>query len=237
MGHLHFPDGFLPFWLWGAGFVVTALITAYVLYRIRHQDTQKKIPLIGVMAAVMIVGMSFEIVPLAYHINLAIPVGILLGPGPAFIAALATNIFLALLGHGGITTIGLNTLIIGGEAFLGWLFFRIFASKKIDMRIRVFICSFVALLITHSVVLFSLAAIMPGSIHAPSSEGKIISFEPFGEKEAPDTSSTPTDNAALIRFLLPLLGLSILGSILESIIGALLINYLSTLKPDLIEKA
>ena len=38
------------------------------------------IPLVGAMAALMLVAMSSEIVPIAYHINLTVLAGILLGP-------------------------------------------------------------------------------------------------------------------------------------------------------------
>jgi hypothetical protein len=68
------------------------------------------VPLLGIVAALMIVGMSAEIVPIAYHVNLSVIGGILLGPALSAIAAFIVVIVLAMLGHGGVTVIGLNAL-------------------------------------------------------------------------------------------------------------------------------
>jgi cobalt/nickel transport system permease protein len=60
----------------------------------------------------MLAAMSVPIGPLG-HLSFAPMVGILLGPGLGFLAALVVNGILALLGHGGITVVGLNTCILG----------------------------------------------------------------------------------------------------------------------------
>ena len=67
----------------------------------------------------MLVGMSSEIIPIAYHINLTVLAGILLGPWLSIISAVIVNVMLALLGHGGVTVIGLNTLVISTEMIAG----------------------------------------------------------------------------------------------------------------------
>ena len=75
------------------------------------------------MAAVMVLGASVEIVPIAYHVNLTVFSGILLGPSLIFLATFVVNVILALFGHGGITVIGLNTLTLSIEGILGYYFF------------------------------------------------------------------------------------------------------------------
>ena len=87
-------------------------------------DVRRKVPLIGVVAALMIVAMSSEIVPIAYHINLSVIGGVLLGPRLSVIASFIVVSLLAMLGHGGITVIGLNTVVIGAEMVIGWALFR-----------------------------------------------------------------------------------------------------------------
>ena len=72
----------------------------------------------------MLVGMSTEFVPIAYHINLTVLAGIIVGPAMGFLAAFIVDLILALFGHGGITVVGLNTLIVGAECALGSLIFR-----------------------------------------------------------------------------------------------------------------
>lgn len=124
MSHIHIPDGVLPLWLWAAGWALT-LVAIVVAARFATQtDVRRKVPLVGVVAALMIVAMSSEIVPIAYHINLSVIGGVLLGPQLSIVASFIVVSLLAMLGHGGITVIGLNTLVIGAEMILGWTLFR-----------------------------------------------------------------------------------------------------------------
>ena len=55
MSHLHIPDGVLPGWLVMAGWIVTALILAFSIYRIKNTELKRKIPLIGIISALMVV--------------------------------------------------------------------------------------------------------------------------------------------------------------------------------------
>ncbi|MBS3957103.1 MAG: energy-coupling factor ABC transporter permease [Clostridiales bacterium] len=124
MTHIHIPDGVLPLWLWALGWAVTLAAVTLTGRLAARDEARRKVPLIGVVAALMIVGMSAEIVPIAYHVNLAVIGGILLGPRLSVIAAFIVVLVLALLGHGGITVLGLNTIVIGAEMLLGWALFQ-----------------------------------------------------------------------------------------------------------------
>ena len=55
-----------------------------VARRLSGPDMSRKIPLLGVVAALMLVGMSTEFVPIAYHVNLAVLAGIIVGPAMGF---------------------------------------------------------------------------------------------------------------------------------------------------------
>ena len=125
MNHMHIPDGILPVWLWVSGLVLMSLALAFSLYRLRDMDKKKRVPLLGAISGVMLVAMNLELVPIAYHINLSVIAGILLGPALGFVAAFIVNLMLALIGHGGITVIGLNTLLLGAEMALGHTFFML----------------------------------------------------------------------------------------------------------------
>src|SRR5450759_535267 len=129
MTHLHIPDGILPVGLWVLGLIVMVFALGFSLFRLRGMDRVKKIPLLGAVAAVMLVAMSLEILPLAYHINLSVVAGILLGPALGFLAAFIANLMLALMGHGWITVIRLNTLLLGSEAVLGHALFYFFKKR------------------------------------------------------------------------------------------------------------
>jgi cobalt/nickel transport system permease protein len=65
----------------------------------------------AVMVAVMLVVQSIPLgVP--YHMNLSALTGIMLGPWWALLSILVTNIAQAAFGHGGITIVGLNILVV-----------------------------------------------------------------------------------------------------------------------------
>ena len=84
MSHIHLPDGVLPIWLWVSGFI-GAILVGVILFRLHKQeDLSRRLPLLGMMAAVMVLGASVEIVPIAYHVNLTVVSGILLGPSLVF---------------------------------------------------------------------------------------------------------------------------------------------------------
>jgi cobalt/nickel transport system permease protein len=124
MSHIHIPDGVLPLWLWAAGWIATLVVVAFAAKVAARSEARRKVPLLGIVAALMIVGMSAEIVPIAYHVNLSVIGGIILGPALSAIAAFIVVIVLAMLGHGGVTVIGLNVLVIAAEMVLGWVLFH-----------------------------------------------------------------------------------------------------------------
>src|SRR4030066_2176339 len=125
MSHIHFPDGVLPVWVWVSGFIFAFLVGAILFRFIKKEDLARRLPLLGMMAAAMVLGASVEILPIAYHINLTVISGILLGPVLVFLATFVVNVILALFGHGGITVIGLNTLTLSIEGVLGYFLFRL----------------------------------------------------------------------------------------------------------------
>lgn len=124
MSHIHIPDGVLPVWLWVVGWVAAMALVGIASRVAIAEDHRRKVPLLGVIAALMLVAMSSEIIPIAYHVNLTVLGGVLLGPVLAPIAAFVVVTALALVGHGGVTVIGLNTVVIAAEMLLGWALFR-----------------------------------------------------------------------------------------------------------------
>jgi cobalt/nickel transport system permease protein len=121
--HLHIPDGVLPWWLWGAGLALAALLLAIVSRRHRD-DRRDRLALLGAFSALMLAAMALPLGPLGYHLSLAPLLGILLGGGLAFVGACVVNVILALFGHGGITVVGLNALVAGASAALAAAAYR-----------------------------------------------------------------------------------------------------------------
>ena len=222
MTHMHIPDGILPVWLWVSGFLAMAAVLAFCLYRLRGMDRKKKIPLLGVLSAVMLVAMSLEILPIAYHLNLSVAAGILLGPSLGFIAAFIVNSMLALLGHGGITVMGLNTLLLGAEAMLGHTLFYFLPD-----RLSTFWRAAIATLLTLFLVSLCLIGIVAIS-HADSDQ-----FLHHHDRKGGDhgQEAAPT---AISTFATMVLSLGLIGWIIEAAITGAVIRFISQVKPDLL---
>lgn len=218
---MHIPDGILPVWLWLTGFVLMAWAFAFALYRLRGMDRKKKIPLLGVISAFMLVAMNLEVLPLAYHLNLSVAAGILLGPSLGFVAALLVNLMLSLLGHGGITVIGLNTLLLGTEAALGHTLFFLL-PRRMPVFWRAASATFLTLLAT-TLLLITIVGIS----HIDAETFLHHEHEGGGDRE----SSAATSLAA---FSFMVLGLGVLGWIIESAITGAVIRFLFRVRPDLL---
>ncbi len=232
MSHLHIPDGFIPFFWLALGFIATAFILALALWRVRGADHARRLPRLGIVAALMLVGMMAEIAVIGYHVNLSVLAGILLGPWLGFVAAFLVNIILALFGHGGVTVIGLNTLVIGTETMLGWTLFRAFKARfspRVSAALAVALT--LALSTTLMVGIVALTQTEPALAFAgPESNAPLFHFELIaGEKE------NPAANIDLARFAQLVYGLGALGWVIEAGFTALIIGFFARARPDLIE--
>lgn len=219
MTHMHIPDGVLPVWLWVLGFFLMSLIMGFSLYRLRSMDMKMKIPLLGTLSAAMLVAMSLEIVPLAYHINLTVVTGILLGPALGFVAAFIANIMLALIGHGGITVIGLNTLLLGAEAVLGHTFFSLLGNR-LPLFWRAAVATVITLLCTTGLLI----GIVAVSNTNPAAFMETHEHNAAGH-EGPISAG---------RFAAMALGLGALGWIIEAAITGSVVRFIAKVKPDLL---
>ena len=236
MSHIHFPDGVLPVWLWASGFIVVILIWAILLRSMKKEDLTRRLPLLGMMAAVMVLGASFEIVPIAYHVNLTVISGILLGPSLIFLATFVVNVILALFGHGGITVIGLNTLTLSIEGILGYYLFHLFWKVFKRLTPAIFLATFIALLFSTFAMI---AVVSLGTshyedlIHQERGKG-IIGFEFGKEKEDHHPGEAAEERVNLRRFVAIVLPLGLIGWILEGMITSLICRYIYRLRPDLL---
>lgn len=214
---MHIPDGVLPAWIIIAGWIATASILAFCIRSISPEDVKRKLPLIGIVSALMIVGMTLEIVPIAYHINLSIIAGILLGPALAFISVFMVDLLISMFGHGGVTVVGLNTLVIGAEAVLGYYLFLIFsgAMKNRSVGWSSALATVLSLLLSTFVML--------GIVYVShANPGVAIGFG-HGHQ-----------GIDFPRFVKTVLILAPLGWALEAAVTGLVITYLYRVRPDLI---
>ncbi len=222
MTHLHLPDGALPLWLWLPGLALCVALT--VLVNRRHRGSASdRLALLGSLSALQLASMALPLGPLGYHLSLAPVVGVLLGSGLAFVAAVIVNSMLALLGHGGITTLGLNSLILGATSAAARL-----AYALLSRRSTAFWAGFVSATLAQiaSLALF-LAVIGVAGLHPGPGEHAGHA----GEGTA-DLAGAPL--ARLARFALLSLPFWIPGLVAESLVTGGVLRFLERVSPSLL---
>ncbi|MBE9140107.1 cobalt transporter CbiM [Nodosilinea sp. LEGE 07088] len=125
---MHIPDGILPAQVCAAGYAITGLTTWYSLRQInRKPDPTAEIPKASLLTAAFFVASSIYIPvpPASVHLILNGLLGVVLGYF-AFPAILIGLFFQALvIGHGGLTTLGVNAAMMGIPALLAYHIFQL----------------------------------------------------------------------------------------------------------------
>lgn len=263
MSHLHIPDGVLPVWLWSSAWVLTLLAVGAAGLIAERADVRRRVPLLAVVSALMLVAMSSEIVPLAYHVNLTVIGGVLLGPVLSIIAAFIVEVVLALLGHGGVTVLGLNTVIIAAEMLIGWALFR--GGVRLLGRHRIrgvgFVATVATLALTTTVLIGIVAiggaaaaeretgALDPSTLRFENplsaglfDVGLFSGGEHHGEHEAEHDAEHDAEHAAdaartsARRFATVVFVLGPPGWLLEGLLTAWVLGYVARVRPALLWK-
>ena len=157
---VHISDGILATEIWVSGYVITAVLLALILRRMDSDDVPKlSVITAGVFVASLI---HIPVGPTSAHFILNGLAGVTLGifSFPSiFIAVLLQTL---LFQHGGITTIGINTLNTGLPALIAYGVFRLGCGSNIRGRAGIFggIAGGIAVLI--SVLLISLELVTTG---------------------------------------------------------------------------
>lgn len=120
---MHISDGVLTAPVWIGGYVVAAGIVAVTTRKINSQD----MPKIAVMTSAFFVASLIHIPlgPTSVHLILNGLVGIILGPLAFFSIMVGLILQAFLFQHGGITTIGANSVMMGLPALLAYRLFSL----------------------------------------------------------------------------------------------------------------
>ncbi len=234
MSHLHIPDGVIPIGWLAIGYLLTALILAVALWRVRGEEASRRLPRLGIVAALMLVGMSVEIGIIGYHINLSVLAGILLGPWLGFVAAFMVNLILALFGHGGITVVGLNTLIVGSETIIGGALYQLLQRRiKGQWAAAIAVVVTLALSTTLMIAIVALTRTEPALVfHGPSGNepAPLLSFELLSGSE----NGNPMASLDLVRFAELVYALGAIGWVIEAAFTAAVVGFFARTRPDLV---
>ncbi len=120
---MHVSDGVLSAPVWIGGYAAAATIIAATIKKIKVDN----MPRVAVMTSAFFVASLIRVPlgPTSVHLVLSGLVGIILGPA-AFISIFVGLVLQAFLfQHGGITTIGINAIMMGTPAFLAYEIFNL----------------------------------------------------------------------------------------------------------------
>ena len=149
---VHISDGVLSPEVWITGYVITAIILFFTLRRIKAEE----IPKVSIVTSAFFVAslIHVPIGPTSAHLILNGLMGILLGiySYPAIFIGLLLQALL--FQHGGITTLGINTIDMGIPALVAYYLFRI-RKNPIMAGISCGIAVFLAVLLTSVVLILS----------------------------------------------------------------------------------
>ncbi|MGL4413276.1 cobalt transporter CbiM [Roseinatronobacter monicus] len=133
---MHLPDGLVPVELALAGYAGSGALAAMALSRIKRlPDPSAAIPRAAMLTTVFFAAslVAVPVPPASVHLMLAGLLGVMLGWFA--VPAILVGLFLqaVLFGHGGLTTLGLNGLILGLPALLAFGIWRAAGRRWPDM--------------------------------------------------------------------------------------------------------
>jgi cobalt/nickel transport system permease protein len=145
---MHISDGILNGTVCISAAAAAAAVTSVALKKTERDD----IPKISVMTATFFVAslIHFKIGPTSTHLVLNGLIGIILGIS-SFPAILVALFFQAVMfQHGGLTTLGVNSLAIGLPAFFAWGIFQLHRlhKSKIVLMAAAFLGGFASVIIS-----------------------------------------------------------------------------------------
>jgi cobalt/nickel transport system permease protein len=144
---MHIPDGILPTTAVAAGYVAAIPVTWYSIRKINQKENPRQdIPKTSLLTAAFFVvsWIHIPIPPASVHLVLNGLMGALLGYF-AFPAILIGLFFQAIMfQHGGLTTLGINSIIMGLPALLSYYIFRLRKTVKKENKITIGILGFFA---------------------------------------------------------------------------------------------
>lgn len=233
MTHLHIPDGVLPAWLWLSGALVAVVLIIAAARRMSRPPFARRLPLLSMTAAFIIVVMNLPIVP-GYDIQLAAVAGIILGPAEAVIAAFVVNLLLALMGHGGITVVGLNTIMMGSIMTAGWGLFRAFRSF-LSPALAGGAAAFVAMVIGSGMMIGVASLGLAAVGELPMEEILVVGRAAHPPAPlAAHAAEASLRNLSIARFATLVLIVGSFGWTLEAIMTAVIVRFVARVKPDLV---
>jgi cobalt/nickel transport system permease protein len=132
---MHLPDGLVDGGMALAGYAASAALVGLSLSQVnRLADPGALVPRAALVAAVFFAGslVSIPVPPTTLHLTLAGFTGVLLGWLAMPVVLIGLFFQAILFGHGGVTTLGLNALIMGLPALLAFAAWRLAGGDSLE---------------------------------------------------------------------------------------------------------
>ncbi|MEM1659231.1 MAG: energy-coupling factor ABC transporter permease [Candidatus Jordarchaeales archaeon] len=161
MAHVHLPDGIMPLewcvlWFLAAGL----LVGLAVIFGGRRLELKQRVAA-AFLTVIVFVAMLIP-VPSPFggtHMNMTPLAGIVAGPIASALVVLVVSALAALIGHGGVTVLGANMLVLYFECIAAYLVYRALRG-----RFGVYVSAFAAVLIPLSLSTLLASGILSVSI-------------------------------------------------------------------------
>jgi len=133
---MHISDGVLSAPVWIGGYVISAAIVAITTKKMRPEE----IPKTAIMTSVFFVAslIHVPIGPTSVHLILNGLIGMILGPFAFTSIFLGLALQAILFQHGGITTIGVNSVIMGLPALFAYKIFDLHQKFHFKSNVAIF---------------------------------------------------------------------------------------------------
>ncbi len=180
---MHIPDGILPASVCAAGYVATVPVTWYAIRKINKEgDPRENIPKASLLTAAFFVvsWIHIPIPPASVHLVLNGLLGAVLGYY-AFPAILIGLFFQAVMfQHGGLTTLGVNAIIMGVPALLSYYIFRLRNLRSAGGRIKTgifgFLAGFVAIAVSVGIFVPVLIFFIPSGFDVATERAAVLTL-------------------------------------------------------------
>ena len=180
---MHIPDGILPASVCAAGYAATVPVTWYSIRKINKEgDPRENIPKASLLTAAFFVvsWIHIPVPPTSVHLVLNGLLGAVLGYY-AFLAILIGLFFQAVMfQHGGLTTLGVNAIIMGVPALLSYYIFRLRniggEGGRIKTGIFGFLAGFVAIAVSVSIFVPVLIYFIPSGFDVATERAAVLTL-------------------------------------------------------------
>jgi len=148
---LHLMDGLIPLWQAAIYWIISVVTVAIYLFKLsKSEEKERKVVYTAIFTAAAVAASSISIPSpfgVSIHFFLIPLVAIILGPlSGVIVAFLCLIIQFFLLGMGGITVLGANTLTIGVALSLStYLFYKLLSD--LDQRLGIFSGTFMGIIV------------------------------------------------------------------------------------------